>query len=329
VVAWRAFRVEATTVRADSALSLDAKETRLAEISAKARPAYEETMARLTAVLTESRWPGAERFGAAIEENAWFALENAGDGQRALGVAALASRVREGRVDRGRFALLRSQTTPLQPGENNERPAMSDAYLTDIAAIGAYHARLGPLATMGEELARMKALDQFWRLDMLRIQRLSVFERNTASASLQTVMDAGEEIDRQHMARLKEMLTGRDWFDDRIDGPRATYDAWLLVQHAPDPAFQREMLARLEPLLGTGRVRKEDFALLFDRVALAENRPQRYGSQMHCDHGQLAAEAPVEDPPRLDARRATMDLMPWADYRDYMVANFMGSCPAG
>lgn len=90
--------------------------------------------------------------------------------------------------------------------------------------------------------------------------------------------------------------------------------AWLLVQHADsDPAFQAQVLARIESRVGHGGVTGHDFALLTDRVLVNQGKPQRYGSQLVAKDG-VWVPKPLEDAAHVDARRAAVGQMPLADY---------------
>jgi hypothetical protein len=63
-----------------------------------------------------------------------------------------------------------------------------------------------------------------------------------------------------------------------------------------------------------GKARGASLALLEDRIALGEGRPQTYGSQLLREgNGPLFVQA-MEDPDKLDERRASVGLPPMADY---------------
>jgi hypothetical protein len=49
-------------------------------------------------------------------------------------------------------------------------------------------------------------------------------------------------------------------------------------------------------------------------VAGKDKRPQRYGTQMTCENGKATPLGGVEEPERLDERRAAMGLEPWKEY---------------
>lgn len=124
-----------------------------------------------------------------------------------------------------------------------------------------------------------------------------------------------ERIDWGNTAYMKALIGRIGWPRASFVGKKAAHDAWLLVQHADlDPKFQERCLKLIEPLMETGEVRKQDYAYLFDRVARAMHRKQRYGTQFLNERGKWMM-APTEDPTRLDARRKKMGLPPIAEYR--------------
>jgi hypothetical protein len=62
-----------------------------------------------------------------------------------------------------------------------------------------------------------------------------------------------------------------------------------------------------------GELSRQQYALLTDRVLLAQGKKQRYGSQVEVKDGQ-SVPLPLDDAEHVDARRATMGLEPLADY---------------
>jgi hypothetical protein len=122
------------------------------------------------------------------------------------------------------------------------------------------------------------------------------------------------DVDAHNLALLRRLVAKYGWFAARDWDKETERNAWLLVQHADtDPGFQREILTVMEPLVATKDVSPESYALLFDRVARAESRPQRYGTQGECKNRTWIA-FPVEDPAQLDRRRGEVGLPPMAQY---------------
>ena len=79
------------------------------------------------------------------------------------------------------------------------------------------------------------------------------------------------------------------------------------------------MLESLTP----GQTRPKSVAYLYDRVANAEGRPQKFGTQGNCQPDGTWAPYPIEDPDEVDARRKAVGLNPLAEY----IAGFRDLCP--
>jgi hypothetical protein len=120
-------------------------------------------------------------------------------------------------------------------------------------------------------------------------------------------------IDCDNTAWLKAQLADIRWFDIPTYGGQADNAAWHLVQHADrEPDFQRRMLKELEAL-PKGHTDAKRIGYLWDRVARADKRLQRYGTQGQCANG-VWAPFDVEDPERLDERRKSLGMEPMAEH---------------
>lgn len=123
-------------------------------------------------------------------------------------------------------------------------------------------------------------------------------------------------IDRKSTMRMKEVVARHGWPGASLIGEDGANAAWLLVQHADlDVAFQKQCLALMEPLVERGEVAGAEFAYLYDRVAVAEKRPQRFGTQFD----ETREPRPIEDPEHVDERRAKVGLGTMAEYRQQML----------
>lgn len=187
--------------------------------------------------------------------------------------------------------------------------APQPAWQTRLAAlqdeIAAAHAALpGDAAKRLHELA---AQDQKIRYFWIDGQK-DADAAGEHDAFMTAMNKAISDVDRYDTAQLKRLLEQYDWFAIDEFGAQADEDAWLLVQHADlEPAFQKEVLGRLGRLYASGRTSKHNYAFLYDRVAVAEKRPQRYGTQGDCKDG-VWTPYPSEEPALLDDRRAAMGL---------------------
>lgn len=162
------------------------------------------------------------------------------------------------------------------------------------------------------ELGAMGAIDYAARTTFLRA-------RKDASPSDREALDTVwaehyEPIDHRNTQRLKVLLENRGWFTDEEVGSRAASAAFSVVSHADDLDFQKAVLAKMEPLVATGKA-PNGYANLYDRVALQEKRPQRYGTQgTSCVGDKHAVPADLEVPASVDQRRAALGLEPMSVY---------------
>jgi hypothetical protein len=190
------------------------------------------------------------------------------------------------------------------PAIAEDTPAVARARADAVALVGK--------EALIEELGGMGAVDQATRMTFLKV-------RKTASPQDRQALDATwaehyEPIDRRHTERLKALLSGRAWFTPEEVGQRAADGAFHIVNHSADLDFQKEALAKMEPLVAQGRA-PSGYPNLYDRIAEQEGRPQRYATQRaRCVEGRHAMPDNVEDPAGLEKRRAALGLQTMPDY---------------
>jgi hypothetical protein len=125
-------------------------------------------------------------------------------------------------------------------------------------------------------------------------------------------------IDADNTARMREIVKahGGGWPGPDLVGVDGTEAAFFLVQHAV-PSFQKEMLPLVEKAYRTGSLRGSEYALLKDRVLVAEGKPQIYGTQVNFKDKEPIPN-PIEDEAHLDKRRAEVGLPPFAEYLKFL-----------
>ena len=153
-----------------------------------------------------------------------------------------------------------------------------------------------------DELIRLGMADQTARLG---------FDVDAATDTGRLRMMLG--IDSSLTSRLRRIVAERGWPARTRVGAEAANAAFLIVQHSPSDAFQREMLPLLETAAAAGEASAADVAMLTDRVRTHEGRSQLYGTQFRIVDGALEPY-PIEDADSLDVRRARVGLMPMAEY---------------
>jgi hypothetical protein len=158
-------------------------------------------------------------------------------------------------------------------------------------------------------------VDPALRRELLALAAKDIAARNKMTGPDDKVgMEAVAVVDRETTARMKQVVAQHGWPGKRIVGVDGANAAWLLVHHADaDVAFQKTCLALMEPLVAAGEVTGKDYAFLWDRVAIAEGRKQRYGTQLDGDD-----VAPLEDPANVDARRKQMGMETLAEYKAFV-----------
>lgn len=117
-------------------------------------------------------------------------------------------------------------------------------------------------------------------------------------------------VDARATDYLRRQLRTHDWIDAERFGPSASQFAWMLVQQANDqPDLQALALERMQPFVESGAVDRENYAQLWDQVAVKAGRPQRYGTQpiWECRDGRLELH-PMEDPQNVNTRRRRLGL---------------------
>lgn len=162
-----------------------------------------------------------------------------------------------------------------------------------MGAAGA-HAADPTHAALRNELLKMEASDQEVRQRAVQ----GDFSRWTA-------------VDEANRARLKQIVAEYGWPTVAMVGQDGATAAWLIAQHADrDKAFQREVLALMEPLVRQGQASGKDFAYLVDRT----HYPQRFGTQGACVSRTEWRPFEIEDIARVDERRSAVGLPPLAEY---------------
>ncbi|AKQ68319.1 hypothetical protein A176_005231 [Myxococcus hansupus] len=122
------------------------------------------------------------------------------------------------------------------------------------------------------------------------------------------------EIDARNTSWLKEVIAKQGWPGRDLVGKRATFAAWLLVQHADqDVAFQLGVLPMLEQAVARGEGSAKELAYLTDRVLVNTGKPQRYATQLEEVDGKMVPKA-LEDPEKVNARRAAVGLDSLEEY---------------
>lgn len=155
--------------------------------------------------------------------------------------------------------------------------------------------------------ATAPTLDESLRTELVQMEKTDQELRQATPIDVRAIVAA----DAAHTARMRQILDARGWPTIDLVGEDGAHAAWLLIQHADaDPALQKRALGLMEPLLASGKVDRQNFAYLWDRVHV----PQRYGTQGRCVSTTRWQPDTLESEAEVDERRKEMGMPPLAEY---------------
>jgi hypothetical protein len=174
-----------------------------------------------------------------------------------------------------------------------------------IAQEKAAQAKLAPPKDDRERLLRLGKLDQAPRLALPQVDfsKTPAAERAATGNALSAAMRA---VDQATEAEVLKLVPPEGWFARSRYGEDGERAAFLIIQHS-GPENWRRFLPVIERFVAKGEASGESYALMYDRLAPTEGRPQRYGSQFRCEAGKLVAYT-LEDPERVEPRRKEMGM---------------------
>jgi hypothetical protein len=139
-----------------------------------------------------------------------------------------------------------------------------------------------------------------------------------------------DNVDTRNSARMREILDEFGWPGWSLVGRDGAEAAWALIQHADlQPDLQQRGLALLRGAVEADDASPGDLAYLIDRVLVAQDLPQIYGTQIGPGpEGEVAPRTPIEDEANVDARRAAAGLGTLEEYYEEIRRSFEEFAPA-
>lgn len=123
-----------------------------------------------------------------------------------------------------------------------------------------------------------------------------------------------EVTDIANLARVEAILMEHGWIGPEAGGTPVAADIFLILQHAPAPV-QKKYIPLLRKAVGEGKARAEYLAILEDAVAVAEGRPQAYGTHVARDKATGAVcVRTMESLESVDQRRREAGMEPISEY---------------
>jgi hypothetical protein len=167
--------------------------------------------------------------------------------------------------------------------------------------------------------------DPRWPALLARIaERRATAEATVAAPALRETLLAMERDDQaaresdqpdtRTTEALKVIVAKHGWPGKHLVGKDGARAAWLVVQHSRDLAFQKRCLEMLEIAVAQGEAQAVEHAYLYDRVAVNEGKPQRWGTQFDSAN----RPHPIEDAAHVDERRKAIGLPTLAEYARFL-----------
>jgi hypothetical protein len=139
-------------------------------------------------------------------------------------------------------------------------------------------------------------------------------KRWLANQGDEALADDVGSIDADNLAWLRALVSEKGFPTAAQVGNEGVHFAWVLLQHADgDPKLQADLLPVLEQRFSAGELPANDLARLTDRILVASDQPQRYGTQFDWFAGTFTLPE-ANELGRIDEARARLGLMPLTDY---------------
>jgi hypothetical protein len=161
-----------------------------------------------------------------------------------------------------------------------------------------------------KKLWKIQALDQAYYREMLIIEK----KINPNSFVNSAIWDLKEPINKQNIKDLEELIEQKGWPKKSRVGTTATGSAFLVIQHSTTE-LQKKYLPIIKQLCEENEAEWSNYALMYDRIQTSDNKPQRYGSQLHYNEKTKSYELfPLEDENKVDEWRKEVGLGTLAEY---------------
>jgi hypothetical protein len=163
---------------------------------------------------------------------------------------------------------------------------------------------------------------QLWKL--LCLDQYSFYETSLAARKLgpdSPVVSALRRLqdikNKNNLKELEVLLSEKGWPKRSQVGPEASSAAFYILQHS-NAAAQEKYITMFEECCRENEADWHQYALMFDRMRMNQNKPQRYGTHTYLDPsaGRPDELYPLEDEARVDEWRTEIGLEPLKDYLD-------------
>ncbi len=146
-----------------------------------------------------------------------------------------------------------------------------------------YDEKLSSNSIIIESIEGMRAADQYERFYIIDLMKNDKIPQEEKEIQIKTIGDTITRNDIIRTDKLKKILANNDIIQIAEFSPKTAHSAFLLIIHAThDKNFQKQNISKAEKLVKDGTLDANSFAILSDKIAIGEMRPQKYGTQLIC-----------------------------------------------
>lgn len=172
-------------------------------------------------------------------------------------------------------------------------------------------------------------MDSLYQEDQkYRLEAIKLMSEGASKESLDSIKTIISQKDSSNLAFVTQIIDKYGWLAPQDIGFQGALTLFLVIQHA-DLKTQKKYYPLILKAEKEGNILSCNVAILEDRIAIREGRPQTYGSQGYYDSKQKKAFIyPLVDVKRLDELRKSRGLEPMKDYKkDWDVADYESYLP--
>lgn len=167
---------------------------------------------------------------------------------------------------------------------------------------------IGENHELRERLVTIAERDQYYRVQMSEQAK----EHGWGAPVIKEMYSLQRQLDSLNYLQIDTIIARHGYPGRSMVGPQGS-TAFLVIQRAP-LTEQLKHLSTLQAAADQGELLWSDLAILIDKIKMAQDEPQVYGTQVIRSADGLPEFYTIADPEMLDERRRTAHLMPMAQY---------------